>query len=206
MDIYGLSEVIGPGVASECRESPGGLHVFEDHFLVEIVDPDTGDPMEEGEPGELVVTTLTKEAQPVIRYRTRDITRFIPGPCPCGRTTRRMARLEGRADDMLIIRGINVYPRTIEELLMSDGALGPSYAIVVDRRGPLPELEARVEVADESLVARADEIAARLRDRLAETVRLRVEVVVGPPGSIPRAEVGKAKRVFERTTDADPLA
>jgi phenylacetate-CoA ligase len=206
LDIYGLSEVIGPGVAMECRENKGGLHVFEDHFLFEIVDPESGDPVPDEEPGELVITTLTKEAQPVIRYRTRDITRIIRGPCACGRTTRRIARLEGRVDDMLIIRGINVYPRTIEELLMADTDLGPNYAIVVDRRGPMPELEARVELADAAMIGQADTVGARLRDRISETVRLRVEVMVGPPGSIPRAEVGKAKRVFERTTDADPLA
>jgi phenylacetate-CoA ligase len=205
VDIYGLSEVIGPGVGAECRENKGGLHVFEDHFLIEIVDPDSGDPAPEGEPGELVVTTLTKEAQPVVRYRTRDITRLLPGPCPCGRTTRRIARVEGRADDMLIIRGVNVYPRTIEELLMSDPALGPNYAIVVDRRGPLPELEARVELADDALLDQADTIGRRLRDSLIETVRIRVEVQVGPPGSIPRTEVGKTKRVFERTSEEDPV-
>ena len=143
-DIYGLSEVIGPGVAVECRENKGGMHVFEDHFYPEIVDPETGVLVAEGEAGELVLTTLTKRAQPVIRYRTRDITRFLAGDCPCGRTSRRIARLEGRADDMLIIRGINVYPRTIETVLMGDPALGPNYAIVVDRRGELAELEARV--------------------------------------------------------------
>lgn len=204
-DIYGLSEIIGPGVAAECRENKGGMHVFEDHFYPEIVDPETGDPVPGGEPGELVLTTLTNRAQPVIRYRTRDITRFLPGDCPCGRTSRRIARLEGRADDMMIIRGINVYPRTIETVLMSDAALGPNYAIVVDRRGPLPELEARVEVADASLTAETDAIATRLEQQLMETVRLRVTVAVGEPGSVPRSELGKAKRVFERTGEEDPV-
>jgi phenylacetate-CoA ligase len=204
-DIYGLSEIIGPGVAAECRENKGGMHVFEDHFYPEIVDPETADPVPDGEPGELVLTTLTNRAQPVFRYRTRDITRFLPGDCPCGRTSRRIARLEGRADDMLIIRGINVYPRTIETVLMSDAALGPNYAIVIDRRGALPELEARVEVADASLNAEADSIAARLEQQLMETVRLRIAVAVGEPGSVPRSELGKAKRVFERTGEEDPL-
>jgi phenylacetate-CoA ligase len=204
-DIYGLSEIIGPGVAAECRENKGGMHVFEDHFYPEVVDPDSGDPVADGEPGELVLTTLTKRAQPVIRYRTGDITRFLPGDCPCGRTSRRIARLEGRADDMLIIRGINVYPRTIETVLMGDAALGPNYAIVVDRRGPLPELETRVEVADESLTAEAGAIAARLEQQLMETVRLRISVRVGAPGSLPRSELGKAKRVYERTGDEDPM-
>jgi phenylacetate-CoA ligase len=204
-DIYGLSEIIGPGVAAECRENKGGMHVFEDHFYPEIVDPETGDPVPDGEPGELVLTTLTNRAQPVIRYRTRDITRFLPGDCPCGRTSRRIARLEGRADDMLIIRGINVYPRTIETVLMSEASLGPNYAIVIDRRGALPELEARVEVADASLSAETDTIAARLEQQLMETVRLRIAVAVGEPGSVPRSELGKAKRVFERTGEEDPL-
>ena len=204
-DIYGLSEIIGPGVAVECRENKGGMHIFEDHFYPEIVDPETGDPTPEGEPGELVLTTLTKTAQPVIRYRTRDITHFIGGRCPCGRTGRRIARLQGRADDMLIIRGINVYPRTIETLLMDDDDLGPNYAIIVDRRKHLPELEARVELADDSLELHTDEIASRLESKLRETIRLRVQVSVGPAGSVPRTEVGKAKRVFERTTDEDPL-
>lgn len=203
VDIYGLSEVIGPGVAAECRENKGGLHVFEDHFLVEIVDPETGDSVAEGEAGELVVTTLTKQAQPVVRYRTRDITRFLAGPCPCGRTTRRLARIEGRADDVLIIRGINVYPRAIEEVLMADPDLGPNYAIIVDRRGPLPELEARVEIAREGVDAEV--VRERVQRKLAETVRLRLEVFVGPPGSLPRTEMGKAKRVFERISDEDPL-
>ena len=204
-DIYGLSEVIGPGVAAECVENKGGMHIFEDHFYPEIVDPETGDALPEGSAGELVLTTLTKTAQPVIRYRTRDITRFLPGQCPCGRTSRRIARLEGRADDMLIIRGINVYPRTIETILMDDNDLGANYAIIVDKRQPLPEVEARVEVAHAELVDRADEISARLQSQLMEVVRLRINVNVGGPGSVPRTEVGKAKRVFERTTDEDPL-
>jgi phenylacetate-CoA ligase len=204
-DIYGLSEVIGPGVAIECRENKGGMHVFEDHFYPEIVDPDTGEPTPDGELGELVITTLTKHAQPVLRYRTRDITRFLEDECPCGRTSRRIERLQGRADDMLVIRGINVYPRTIETILMADPALGANYAIIVDRRGTLPELEARVEVIDGSFSDRSDEIAQRLQNQLMETIRLRVKVDVGPPGSVPRSEVGKAKRVFEQTSDEDPM-
>jgi phenylacetate-CoA ligase len=204
-DIYGLSEVIGPGVAIECRENKGGMHVFEDHFYPEIVDPDTGEPTPDGELGELVITTLTKHAQPVLRYRTRDITRFLEDECPCGRTSRRIERLQGRADDMLVIRGINVYPRTIETILMADPALGANYAIIVDRRGTLPELEARVEVIDGSFSDRSDEIAQRLQNQLMETIRLRVKVDVGAPGSVPRSEVGKATRVFEQTSDEDPM-
>ncbi len=205
-DIYGLSEVMGPGVAAECAENPGGMHIFEDHFYPEIVDPITGDPLPHGESGELVITTLTKRAQPVIRYRTRDVTRFVEQDCPCGRTSRRIARIEGRVDDMLIIRGINVYPRTIETILMDDPAVGPNYAIVVDRRESLPNLEARVEVADQSLAGESDAIAKRLGERLMETVRLRITVTVGPPGSVPRTELGKAQRVFERTDEQDPLS
>lgn len=205
-DIYGLSEVIGPGVAVECVQNKGGMHIFEDHFYPEIVDPETGEPVPDGAAGELVLTSLTKTAQPVLRYRTRDITRFIPGECPCGRTSRRIARLEGRADDMLIIRGINVYPRTIETILMDDEALGANYAIIIDRRQPLPEVEARVEAATAEDHGNAGEIAARLQSKLMETVRLRITVDVGPPGSVPRTEVGKAKRVFEQKTDEDPLA
>ena len=195
-DIYGLSEIIGPGVAVECRENKGGLHVLEDHFFPEIVDPETGDPVEQGERGELVLTTLTREAQPVIRYRTRDITRFLPGECPCGRTGRRIARIEGRADDMLIVRGINVYPRTIETVLMDDPDTGANYLVVVDRSGPQVELEARTELA-EGAASTAAEVAERLEQRLAEVVRLRIKVDVGDPGSVPRTEVGKARRVIE---------
>ena len=204
-DIYGLSEIIGPGVAAECRLNKGGMHVFEDHFYAEIVDPETGEPVDEGTTGELVLTTLTKQAQPVVRYRTRDITRFLPGDCPCGRTSRRIAQLEGRADDMLIIRGINVYPRTIETVLMADPDVGANYAIVIDRRPTLPEVEARVELAHKGLVGSETVIAERISSKLSETIRLRVNIVVGPVGSVPRSEVGKAKSVFEQTTDEDPL-
>ena len=199
-DIYGLSEMIGPGVAQECRQNKGGLHVMEDHFFPEVVDPVSGDPVADGAPGELVLTSLTKEAQPVLRYRTGDITRFLPGTCPCGRTTRRIGRLEGRADDMLIIRGVNVYPRQIEAVLMNDPDVGGQYAIVIDRRATLPEVEARVELRNSRLRDEREAIGARLETRLAEAVRLRIRVVVGDPGSVPRTELGKAKRVFEQTT------
>jgi phenylacetate-CoA ligase len=204
-DIYGLSEIVGPGVAQECRENKGGLHVAEDHFYPEIVDPLTGEPVADGTAGELVLTSLTREAQPVFRYRTGDITRILPGDCSCGRTTRRMGRLEGRADDMLIIRGINVYPREIETVLLADPDVGGQFAIVIDRRGTLPEVEARVELRAGHLAQQRDAIATRIQQRLAETVRLRIRVDVGDPGSIPRTELGKAKRVFERRTDADPV-
>jgi phenylacetate-CoA ligase len=202
-DIYGLSEVIGPGVAAECREGKGALHVFDDHFLPEILDPGSARAISEGEAGELVLTTLTKEALPVLRYRTGDVTRFVDGACPCGRTHRRIARFAGRVDDMLVIRGVNVFPSEIEAAILADDELAGHYAIVVDRRSALPELEVRAELRRGAEAAAAEE---RLRGRLEEALRLRVGVVVGPPGSIPRQEVGKAKRVFERTDDADPLA
>jgi phenylacetate-CoA ligase len=204
-DIYGLSEVIGPGVAAECRENKGGMHVFEDHFYPEVVDPATGEPVPDRELGELVLTTLTKEAQPVLRYRTGDITRFLEGDCPCGRTGRRIDRLQGRADDMLVIRGINVYPRVIESVLLDDPAVSGQFAIVVDRRSTVPELEARVELLDATAAVSAEEVATRLSARLLEVVRLRIPVAVEAPGTLPRQEVGKAKRVYERTDHDDPL-
>ena len=202
-DIYGLSEVIGPGVAAECREGKGALHVFDDHFLPEVVDPDTGAPAAEGALGELVLTTLTKEALPVLRYRTGDVTRLVGGDCPCGRTHARIARFSGRVDDMLVVRGVNVFPSEIEAAVLDDPALAGHYAIVVDRRRTLPELEVRAELARAELLA--EDVEGRLAARLAETLRLRVVVSVGPPGSIPRQEGGKARRVFERTGDEEPL-
>jgi len=172
-DLYGLSEVIGPGVAAECREGKGALHVFDDHFLPEIVDPETGRSVEPGGRGELVLTTLTKEAFPVMRYRTGDVTSFVDEPCPCGRTHRRIARFSGRVDDMLVVRGINVFPSEIEAVVLADPALDGAYAIVVDRRRALPELEVHVETR-----GAAEGVAERLERRL----RLRVLVVACAPG------------------------
>ena len=204
-DIYGLSEVIGPGVAMECKEEKAGLHLFEDHFFGEIVDPDSGDPLPAGSQGELVITTLTKEAQPVLRYRTGDITYLNEEPCRCGRTLRRIGRIAGRADDMLIIRGVNVFPSEIEAELLDDPDVGAQYALIVDRRGTLAELKVRAELKDAEAVSVAPQIASRLQDRLSEKTRIRVEVELRPPGSMPRQEVGKAQRVFEQVTDTDPL-
>src|SRR6266542_2135755 len=175
-DIYGLSEVMGPGVSMECREGKGAMHVFDDHFLPEVVDPETGEPVPPGAQGELVLTTLTKEALPVIRYRTGDVTSFVDGDCPCGRTHRRIARFSGRVDDMLVIRGVNVFPSEIEAVVLSDPALGGQYAIVIDRRAALPELEVHVE---------ADRPAEQLADRLEQRVRLRLRVVTHAQGSLP---------------------
>ncbi len=204
-DIYGLSEIVGPGVAAECRENKGGMHVAEDHFYPEIVDPETGEPVPDGEFGELVLTTLTRRAQPVLRYRTRDITRLLTGDCPCGRTTRRIARIQGRADDMLIIRGINVYPREIETVLLDDGDVGGTFAIIVDRRATLPQLIARIETSRTMAGDDKQTLANRLSQRLLETVRLRIDVDVRDPGTMPRTEMGKAKRVFTWTGGDDPL-
>ena len=204
-DIYGLSEVIGPGVAMECREGKGALHVFDDHFLPEIVAPGTGEPVGEGELGELVLTTLTKEALPLVRYRTGDVTRLVPGPCRCGRSHARVARFSGRVDDMLVIRGVNVFPSAIETALLDDRGLGGQYAIVVDRRTELAELEVHCELAAAEPAARRDEIEGRLQARLEQQLRLRARVVLCEPGSLPRQEIGKAKRVFERTDEADEL-
>jgi len=202
-DIYGLSEIIGPGVASEWHEHKGAMVIMEDHFYPEVIDPFTDEPLPDGEMGELVLTTLTKQAQPVIRYRTGDITRLLPpvGGLPL----RRIDRLQGRADDMLIIRGINVYPREIETVLLDDPDLGGQFAIIVDKRGTLDEVEARVELRDDSLAPRREEIARRVERRLMEAIRLRVKVDVRAPGEVPRQEVGKAKRVFLRTDQTHPF-
>lgn len=192
-DIYGLSEVIGPGVASEWSKHKGCLVIMEDHFYPEIVDPATGSRLPDGEPGELVLTTLTKEAQPVIRYRTGDITRLLP---PVGNLPFRcMDRLWGRVDDMLIVRGVNVYPREIESVLLADPDLGGQFFINVDKRGVLTEVEAKVELRHSDLASHRKAVAERLERRLRETVRLRVKVTVGDPGELPRQELGKAQRV-----------
>jgi phenylacetate-CoA ligase len=200
-DVYGLSEVMGPGVAAECREGKGALHVFDDHFLPEIVDPETGGPTDGL--GELVLTTLTKEALPVLRYRTGDVTKFIPGACECGRTHVRIARLSGRVDDMLIVRGVNVFPSEIEEVVLEHPGLGGQYAIVLDRRTPMTNLEIRCELAE---VGAPEPVEQALRHQLEARLRVRTDVYVLPPGTLPRQEAGKARRVWERLDDRDPLA
>jgi phenylacetate-CoA ligase len=212
LDIYGLCEVIGPGVAFECLESRaelahggiGGLHVNEDHFHVEIVDPLTGDPLEDGNVGELVFTTLTKEALPLVRFRTGDLSSLHREPCPCGRTTVRMSRLVGRSDDMLVIRGINIFPSEIEAVLLSSPELAPYYTIVVDSTGPIPEMVVVCEsVAGEEADAGRDHVGHELSGRLFDRLGVSVSVVVGPTGCVPRTEVGKAVRLVRRTTDVD---
>ncbi|MGB3912118.1 MAG: phenylacetate--CoA ligase, partial [Thermacetogeniaceae bacterium] len=200
LDVYGLSEVIGPGVAVECPAKEG-LHIWEDHFLAEIVEPETGEQLPPGSYGELVITTLTKEALPMIRYRTRDITRIIPEEgCSCGRTHLRIDRFQGRTDDMLVIRGVNVFPSQIEEVLFNISHTEPYYMIYVDRREQLDELEVWVEVSDEVF---SDEI--RKLEGLEREIRKEIEVVLGinvkvklvEPKSIERFE-GKSKRVIDR--------
>jgi phenylacetate-CoA ligase len=196
MDTYGLSEIIGPGVASECHQAQSGLHIWEDHFLCEVIDPDTTQVLPPGEAGELVLTTLTKEALPMIRYRTRDITRLSDEPCVCGRTHRRMLRVTGRSDDMLIIRGVNVYPSQVEAHLVGFPGLAPHYQIVLTREGPMDAMTVEVELttpapADELFLGR---MAAEVRDHLKAMVGVTCEVVLKAPGEVPRSQ-GKAVRV-----------
>ena len=199
LDIYGLSEVIGPGVASECIEEKRGLHVFEDHFIPEIIDPDTGKVLPHGEAGELVFTTLTKEAFPVLRYRTRDISRLNPTPCGCGRTLLRMERISGRTDDMLIIRGVNVFPSQIEAVLMEVEGVEPHYQLIVTREGNLDVLEVQVEI-NESVFTDAikglERLARRVETDIKDLLGVSCKVRLVEPKTIQRSE-GKAKRVID---------
>jgi len=205
LDIYGLSEVMGPGVAMESVAGKGAPFIFDDHFFPEIVDPKTGDPVSDGTYGELVLTTLTKEALPVIRYRTGDVTRFVDEPSACGRTFRRMDRISGRADDMLIVRGVNVFPSEIEAVVLAEPAVSGQWAVVLDRRGTLVEMVVRCELASNADLPLRGEIRDRLERALHSRLRSRTTVLVGEPGSMPRSEVGKAKRVFEQVDERDPL-
>jgi phenylacetate-CoA ligase len=196
LNIYGLSEVIGPGVSVECPERRG-MHVAEDHFLPEVVDPTTLEPVAPGELGELVITSLTKEALPVIRYRTRDLTTLDPEPCRCGRTLVKIGRIMGRSDDMLIIRGVNVYPSQIEHVLVQVPGIEPHYLLVVRREGTLDSLEVKVESRGDIAEAGPDAmrgLAAQLRRRIHELIGLTADVTVVPPRTIERS-VGKAQRV-----------
>jgi phenylacetate-CoA ligase len=195
INFYGLSEVVGPGVAAECREARDGLHVHEDHFLVEVVDPDTGAPLPDGEEGELVFTTLTKEALPVIRYRTRDLTRLLP---PTARAMRRMGKIVGRSDDMLIIRGVNLFPTQIEEIVLGHGQLSGQYQLVVSRDGNLDAVEVRCEVLPGHAGANRDELAGWLRQRIKTMVGITTTVNVGLPDTLERTLVGKARRVVDQ--------
>ena len=193
IDIYGLSEVIGPGVAQECVETRDGPTIWEDHFYPEIIDPASGRVLPDGEPGELVFTSLSKEALPVIRYRTRDLTRLLPGTA---RTMRRFDRITGRSDDMLIIRGVNVFPTQIEEQILKVAVLAPHYQIEVRRESNLDHVQVNVEMRPGTESSRHDEAARRLREQVKQFVGISVEVVVHVEGSVPRSE-GKAKRVID---------
>jgi phenylacetate-CoA ligase len=198
IDIYGLSEVLGPGVASECVEQ-NGLHVNEDHFIVEILDPQTLRPVPDGEPGEVVFTTLTKEGIPVIRYRTRDISRIIPGECPCGRTFRRMERITGRTDDMIIIRGVNVFPSQIEQVLTGIPGVAPHYQVVLGKRGVMDTVEVHVEVAPDLAfdeVRELEELQRTVRSEIETALAVSIGVKLVEPRSIERSE-GKARRVVD---------
>jgi len=197
-DNYGLSEVMGPGVAGECLQQ-NGLHINEDHFLVEVIDPDTLQPVKLGEAGELVVTTLTKEAFPMIRYRTRDLTRLMPEPCPCGRTLRRMSRVMGRTDDMLIIRGVNVFPSQIETVLFAIEGTEPHYQIVIDRKGALDDATVLVEASEKIFfdeMKKQKELIDAIKKRMASELGIAVEVKLVEKKTIERFE-GKAKRVID---------
>jgi phenylacetate-coenzyme A ligase PaaK-like adenylate-forming protein len=203
LDIYGLSEVIGPGVASECIVAADGLHVNEDHFLVEALDPVTGEPVPDGTQGELTFSTLTKEALPLLRYRSGDIAALRRGTCECGRTLVRMSKVTGRRDDMLVIRGVNVYPSEIERVLLAEPAVSADYVLVVDERDGGRDLIACCErIAGSS----EDELRAALELRLRDTLGLRVAVAMVPPGSVPRTEVGKAVRVKRWSGGEPPVA
>ncbi|WP_298830195.1 phenylacetate--CoA ligase PaaK [uncultured Piscinibacter sp.] len=198
VDIYGLSEVMGPGVANECIESKDGPVIWEDHFYPEIIDPDTGEVLPDGAEGELVFTTLTKEALPVVRYRTRDLTRLLP---PTARSMRRIGKIVGRSDDMLIIRGVNVFPTQIEELILGNDKLSGQYQIVVTRNGHLDHMTVRCEVRpDAGMAGTADrrEIGEWLQHRIKTLVGVNAEVEVGVPDSIERTLVGKARRVIDQ--------
>ena len=196
VDIYGLSEVMGPGVASECIESKDGPVIWEDHFYPEIIDPDTGEVLPDGEEGELVFTSLSKEALPIIRYRTRDLTRLLP---PTSRSMRRMGRITGRSDDMLIIRGVNVFPSQIEEIVLKMPALAPQYQLVVARDGHLDTLEVLGELRDGALSpADVDALCRELQHRIKTYVGVTTRVTLNPPGGIERTLTGKARRVVDK--------
>ncbi len=202
---YGLSEMCGPGVAFECPVQQG-LHLWEDFVLAEIIDPDTGEPLEDGKEGELVLTSLTREAMPLVRYRTRDLTSFLPGECPCGRTHRRLSRFAGRTDDMFIIKGVNIFPQQIERVLMSVPEVGTNYVIVLDREGLVERLTVRVELVPEAFkgdLAQLRSVQDRITHALREETMVTPRVELVEPGGIPRME-GKAVRVVDERNKENP--
>ncbi len=199
LDIYGLSEVLGPGVGIECAEAQNGLHMQEDHFLLEIIDPTSGEILPEGEHGELVITTLTKEGIPLIRYRTRDLTRLETSPCRCGRTTARMMRVQGRSDDMLIIRGVNVFPQQIESILLETDGLAPHYQLIVNRQGSMDTLEVQVEVneavfSDE--IKSLQKLEKKVQSSIKEFLGVSAKIKLVEPKAIERSQ-GKAQRIID---------
>lgn len=198
-DVYGLSEIMGPGVAMECKER-GGLHIAEDQFYCEIVNPDTGEVLPDGEWGELVITTLTREATPLIRYRTRDVTRIVSEPCACGRTHRKIDRLRGRTDDMLIIRGVNVFPSQIEQVITGFPEIATQYQIILTNRGPLDHVELQVETEPDfqiDEIRKLEELKARLESDLKANLQVAVDVKIVEPKTIERS-MGKAVRVIDK--------
>jgi phenylacetate-CoA ligase len=200
---YGLSEMNGPGVAFECPKKKG-MHLWEDSYLLEIVDPRTKEPTEDGEEGEIVLTTLRRQAMPIIRYRTGDIARVYPGPCPCGRTHRRISRIKGRSDDMLIIKGVNIYPMQIEQVLMNIPEVGHNYLIELERVDFLDTLVVKVEVRRDIFHGRISELENLKRlvaERLKNEILVTPRVVLVEPNSLPAGE-GKAVRVIDRRGEA----
>jgi phenylacetate-CoA ligase len=200
LDIYGLSEVIGPGVSIECLEGRRGLHIFEDHFIPEIINPETGEVLPYGEKGELVFTTVTKEAFPLIRYRTRDISVLYPELCKCGRTHVRMERVSGRSDDMLIIRGVNVFPSQIESVLMNIEGVEPHYLLIVDRQGNLDTLDVQVEVNEKVFsdeIKNLQSLSRRIEKEIKDLLGVNAGVKLVEPKSLQRSE-GKAQRVIDK--------
>jgi phenylacetate-CoA ligase len=198
-DIYGLSEIIGPGVASECH-CQNGLHINEDHFYAEIIDPLTGKTLPDGEKGELVLTTLTKEGMPMLRYRTRDLTVLCRDECPCGRTLVRMSKVLGRSDDMLIIRGVNVFPSQVESVLLGLGETSPHYQLIVDRADNLDNLTVLVEMTENMFsdeIRRLEVLEHRIEAELASALSVSAKVRLVSPKAIERSE-GKAKRVIDK--------
>jgi phenylacetate-CoA ligase len=197
VDIYGLSEVMGPGVAQECLETKDGPTIWEDHFYPEIIDPETGRVLPDGEEGELVFTSLTKEAMPVIRYRTRDLTRLLPGTA---RTMRRMDKITGRSDDMMILRGVNVFPSQIEEQILAQGSFAPHYLIELDKQGNLDQMTVKVELADPAGTGDREAMASQLQHNIKSYIGVSCKISIQESGSIARSE-GKAKRVVDRRKD-----
>lgn len=201
VNFYGLSEMCGPGVAAECLAVRSGLHVHEDHFIVEVIDPDTERQLAAGNEGELVFTSLTKEAMPMLRYRTGDIGTIVAEPCACGRTTARLQGLRGRHDDVVIVRGVNVHPSEVEHVLAGIDGLSPHYRLLVERPGAMDELTVECEQSVAGTSAQAEALRARLTEGIQQQIGLRVSVVVGEPGSLPQSE-GKAVRVVDRRSVA----